>query len=139
MNETAKNIGAVNSNFVNPDGYYSTEQYTTANDMLAITKYAISFPQIRETSAKRSARHVFISGEDKTWYSTNNLIMPDSNYYYQYATGLKTGTNDSTNYCLVALAKRDGTEMLTVIMNAPSKDSRFRDAITLFDAAYGKR
>ncbi|MBQ6921726.1 MAG: D-alanyl-D-alanine carboxypeptidase, partial [Clostridia bacterium] len=41
MNETAKKIGALNSNFVNPHGLNNENHYTTAYDLALISCYAM--------------------------------------------------------------------------------------------------
>ena len=41
MNDTAKRIGALNSNFVNPHGLHNENHYTTAYDLALISCYAI--------------------------------------------------------------------------------------------------
>ncbi|HAB00893.1 MAG TPA: D-alanyl-D-alanine carboxypeptidase, partial [Ruminococcaceae bacterium] len=48
MNEKAKEIGALNTNFVNAHGLYDENQYTTAHDMYLITKYALEQPGFLE-------------------------------------------------------------------------------------------
>ena len=52
MNETARELGAENSHFTNPDGYHDPEHYSTAEDMLLITQRAMEIPSIRESVVK---------------------------------------------------------------------------------------
>ena len=42
MNEKAKELGAKNTNFVNPNGLHNDNHYTTAYDMALIAKYAMA-------------------------------------------------------------------------------------------------
>ena len=62
--------------------------------------------------------------------NTNKLI-----FYYQGATGLKTGFTDSALYCLSATAERDGMELIAVVMHAPTSNDRFDSAKALL--SYG--
>ena len=48
MNETAKNVGATNSNFVTPHGLDHKDHYTTAYDLALITAYALNNPTFKE-------------------------------------------------------------------------------------------
>ena len=48
MNQEAKRIGAVNSNFVNAHGLPNENHYTTAYDMALITAEAIQIPMFNE-------------------------------------------------------------------------------------------
>ena len=62
--------------------------------------------------------------------NTNKLI-----FYYEGATGLKTGFTDSALYCLSATAERDGMELIAVVMHAPTSNDRFESAKALL--SYG--
>ena len=62
--------------------------------------------------------------------NTNKLI-----FYYEGATGLKTGFTDSALYCLSATAERNGMELIAVVMHAPTTDDRFDSAKALL--SYG--
>ena len=57
---------------------------------------------------------------------------------YEYATGLKTAPRISPKYCVSATAKKDGMELIAVIMAAPDHKQRFTDATTLLNYGFGK-
>jgi len=48
MNEFVASIGAQNTHYVNPHGLDSEGQYTTANDLALIIKYALNIPVFME-------------------------------------------------------------------------------------------
>ena len=50
MNEKAKELGATDTNFVNPSGLFAEGQLSTANDLLKITAYAFSLPAFEKIS-----------------------------------------------------------------------------------------
>ena len=54
---------------------------------------------------------------------------------YPYATGLKTGSTEKAKNCIAATARKDGIDMIAVIMGAPESKTRFSDAQALL--AYG--
>ena len=58
---------------------------------------------------------------DKRILSTTNLLLDTTtNYYYQYATGVKTGYTDEAGRCIVATAGYNGYNYLCILMNAPN-------------------
>lgn len=130
MNQKAKELGVKNSCFMTPDGYDAIGQYTTAYDMGMIGLAAIKNETIVEISRKVKARNVFVSGEDVTWENTNALINKNSGGYYSCAVGLKTGTSSMAGKCLVTAGRKDGREVLCVIMNSTTY-GRWEDAVKL--------
>ncbi|HIZ19605.1 MAG TPA: D-alanyl-D-alanine carboxypeptidase [Firmicutes bacterium] len=136
MNDELIEIGATSSHFSNPDGYYSPDHYTTANDMLLIAKNAMQYDNIREAVAKTSVSYVLPSGQSVSWTNSNELIDPSSPYYFEGATGMKTGFTNEAGHCVVASATRDGAEMIAVVMGGLSADQRWSDAVALLNEAF---
>ncbi|HHV51088.1 MAG TPA: D-alanyl-D-alanine carboxypeptidase family protein [Candidatus Avimonas sp.] len=136
MNEKAKEFGAVNSHFSNPDGYFAEDHYTTASDMLKIALAAMKYDNIRQSVAKKSVTYTLPSGQNITFRNTNLLINPNSNYYFEGATGLKTGSTDESGYCVVATAQRDGVEIVAVVMGGPTDGDRWKDTIAVLNQAF---
>jgi len=149
MNQRAKSLGAVNSNFVNPHGFHDDNHYTTANDLAAIARYAMTNEKTSEKFREIvSTARVTMEPTNKytdTRYlsSTNHLISKVRNlhHYYEPAIGVKTGYTSQAGHCLVAAAKKDETEFLTVIMKCQNEGSKtgaysFTDTRALFDYAF---
>ena len=126
MNQKAKEIGCTGTNFVNPHGLYDDKQYTNANDMALIAKYAVdNYPKLVEiaTTPEYEMHATNVHGEG--WahiYHTNSMLNRSSSYYYQYAKGFKTGTLDESGRNLVTLGSRDGNNYLLVTMGSPMYD-----------------
>lgn len=150
MNETAKRIGAKNTHFTNPHGLFNSDQYTTAYDMYLITKYAMSFEKFKEvaTSPTYELKATNIHPEPRTVTHTNYMMskyLGGTEYYYPYASGIKTGTLDEAGRCLVSTASKDGYNYLIVSMGAPLTDENgekyfynFSDHIGLYEWAFKK-
>ncbi len=136
MNDTAREIGCKNSNFTCPDGFHNDKHYTTAMDLLRITLYSEKFPEIAESGTKTYRELSYLSGEQIFWNNSNKLIQPDSEYYYTYATGLKTGMTDMSGYCVVATAERFGHELIIVSLGSENSNVRWSEVIALFDAGF---
>lgn len=136
MNKKAKQIGAVNTHFANPDGFHDDNHYTTALDMLKISLYSTQIDGVMKSAGKPSRNVTFVSGEQIYWENSNKLIHDYSDCYYTYATGLKTGMTDKSGYCVIATAERYGHEVICVVMGGESSDRRWNDTIALLDQAF---
>lgn len=136
MNENAIVFGADNSNFLRPDGYDVTGQYTTAYDLACIAlnfiKSDYSDYILSDIVKETSVRECFSDGTDVTWRNTNELINPASKFYYKDAVGLKTGSSDEAGKCLVSAAYFNNSLYIAVVMG-DTEEGRFQDSIKLFD------
>ena len=63
--------------------------------------------------------------------NTNKLIR-----FYEGATGLKTGYTSTAGHCLSASAKRQGMELIAVVLHCDSSSDRFQSARTLLDYGF---
>ncbi len=149
MNTRAKELGAKNTHFVNANGLHEEEHYSCAYDLAIFAKYAMdNFPVFRDivaTSHFRLPATNKYSSDDRYFLNSNQLIIPNStnsskNYYYPYATGLKTGYTSAAKNCLVASATKDNVSLICVILGATQSDSgvsyRYTDAKTLLDFGF---
>lgn len=121
MNDKAKELGCKNTNFKNPHGLHDKDQYTTAEDMLKIARFAMTTPYFTDIT---NTVEYYIDGEDEEpLVNTNKMINPDEKeYYYKYAKGIKTGTTDEAGHCLVSTALKDDVAYMCVAYNAPCYD-----------------
>lgn len=129
MNIEAKRIGATMTHFSNPHGLPDPgNHYTTAHDLALITAYAYAVPEFREIVSHARKQIYFANGHSREVYNTNRLLK-----YYDGANGVKTGFTNDAGYCLVAGAKRDGVQLIAVILNS---DSRWDDAANMLDYGF---
>ena len=136
MNEKAIQLGCTGTSFVNPDGYHDDTHYTTAADMLKIAVCALEHPLIAETVQMEKSNTKLLSGQRVNWVNSNKLLLTDTAYTYEGATGLKTGTTDEAGYCLAASATRDGRTSVVIVMGAESENGRWDDSIGLLDISF---
>lgn len=149
MNETAKKIGANNTNFVNAHGLHDPNQYSTAYDMYLITNYALSLPKFEEMATAVRYQMASTNKHPQPRYIVHTNLMLDKSrggkYYYQYAKGIKTGTTDESGRNLVSMASKDGYNYILITMGAPmvyqdgtkiSDNLSFVDAKNLYDWAF---
>ncbi len=116
MNRTAKNLGAINSNFVNPHGLHDDNHYTTAFDLALITSYAMKNPLFSEIVSTKKVTVGYMNelGEEKSVTFVNKNKMLNE---YEGAVGVKTGFTKKAGRCLVSGAKRDGKTVISVVFN----------------------
>ena len=132
LNQYAKSIGCQGTHFQVPDGLIYEGHYTTARDLVIISKKAISNKIISKYAKTVSDKVIYASGHVNTWYNTNPLINPESEFFRKTVTGLKTGSLNNA-YSLLVTAKIHGNDYIIGIFSAPNKTSRFLDAVSIID------
>lgn len=115
MNKTAKKYGANNSNFLNPHGLHEDGHYTTAYDLCLISIRAMKNQTFKEIV---STKRVEISNDG---YSYKRILVNKNKMLFNFdgANGIKTGYTKKAGRCLVSSAKRNGIEVVSVVLNSP--------------------
>lgn len=115
MNQQAALLGMTNTHFQDCNGLPDPDHYTTPRDLAKLARALIlNFPEYY---------HYF--GEKEFKY--NNITQPNRNrLLWQDPTvdGLKTGHTQEAGYCLIASAQRNGTRLISVLLGAPSDETR---------------
>ena len=129
MNEKARELGMERTNFVNCTGLPAQGHLTCAHDIALMSRgLMLNHPAIREFTTIWMDT---LRGGAFQLSNTNRLI-----FYYEGATGLKTGFTDTALYCLSATAERDGMELIAVVMHAPTSNDRFDSAKALLNYGF---
>lgn len=139
MNNKAKELGCINTHFVNPNGIHNEDHYSTAYDLALIGKYAMQFDGIMEIATINQytlPKTNKYDKENRIFNTTNGLIDTDNEYYYPNATGIKTGYTDKSGYCIVATAEKDGVTLLLSVLGSETLEERYEDCIKLFDYGF---
>ena len=139
MNNKAKELGCLNTNFINPNGVHDEDHYSTAYDLAVIGRYAMKFDdimRIAKVSQYTLPKTNKYDREDRIFNTTNGLVNKNNEYYYQYATGIKTGYTDKSGYCIVTTAEKDSVELLAVVLGSESIEDRYEDCTELFDYGF---
>lgn len=131
MNEKAQQLGMTDTHFEDCCGLTnSDDHYTTAKDVALMSRELITkYPQVYNYTQiwMEDITHETRQGTiNFTLSSTNKLLKQ-----YPYATGLKTGSTEKAKFCLAATARKDGIDMIAVVMGEPDPKDRFKDAQTL--------
>lgn len=141
MNQKATEIGCKNTHFTNPSGIHDTEHYSTAYDMALIARYCMKNETFRNIVSKVTCTVEATDKYEKRFFrNTNDLIDPKSQYYYEYAIGIKTGFTSQAKNCLISASLKDGLELITVALGAEAtsdgKSGRYVDTLNLFEYGY---
>lgn len=110
MNERAKSMGLVNTNFTNPHGLDDENHYTTAYELSLIAKSAMKNELFKRIVSTKS---YVTAGEKVRYFSNHNRLLKS----FDGAVGVKTGYTSRSGRCLVSAAVRDDEEYIAVTLN----------------------
>ncbi len=126
MNNKAKSLGALSTNFTNPTGLEGDgNQYSTALDLLVITKYAIRFPLFRKVASTvnyqipATSIHKEFDLENET-----NLLTS-----YPGVKGVKTGYTPEAGLCLVTYLDYQGHEIIGIILGSNKRREEMKELL----------
>lgn len=126
MNETARKIGAVNSHFVNPHGLHNDEHFTTAYDLALISCYAMKNDIFREIVSTKTVEIPFSTRNYNRRLVNKNKMLKE----FEGSTGIKTGFTKKAGRCLVSSCRRNGMELISVVLNCPPMFERSKELLT---------
>ncbi|MBQ9015634.1 MAG: D-alanyl-D-alanine carboxypeptidase [Firmicutes bacterium] len=151
MNARAKEMGAVHTDFRNPNGLNEDPQrlnYTTARDLAIMSREAMKNPDFRKIvgTAKHTVPATNLSEErdleNSNWclWKKSKMVINKKEVPYKYdgCTGIKTGFTSDAGNCFVGSAERDGTEILVVSLNSEKLSQRYKDGVILWNDAFSK-
>lgn len=131
MNERAAAMGLEDTHFVNCTGLddepNAAEHLTSAYDLAMISRELLRHDRIRDYTTIWTDT---VRGGSFGLSNTNKLVR-----FYEGTTGLKTGYTSAAGHCLAASAKRDGMELIAVVLHCGSSVDRFESAKALL--SYG--
>lgn len=136
MNERAKELGCVDSHFVNPNGLPNEEHYTSAYDLAMIGKAFFA----NEALCKMTMTHMLhiLPSErqpDDIMEVNKMELIPGGKYAYPYLVGCKTGYTDVARSTLVSCAEKNGMKLICVVMR-DENPNYYEDTISLFDYGF---
>lgn len=128
MNKRASELGMTNTVFKNSNGLDEDGHFSSARDVAIMSRELLKHPKIIEyttiwTDSLRDGKFELAN--------TNKLVR-----FYNGATGLKTGSTSKAGCCLSATAKRDGMELIAVVLGAENTKTRFSVASELLNYGF---
>lgn len=128
MNERVQAMGAMDTHFMNPNGLFDENHYTTAYDMAIIAREAMKNAEFKTIAGAKSWVANRGEGKYNHFYNKNKVV-----FEYSGGTGIKIGYTKRSGRTLVASAERNGMELICVVMNAPNW---FNDSYRLMDYVF---
>jgi D-alanyl-D-alanine carboxypeptidase len=130
MNQRVQAMGLTDTNLKNPDGWGVPDHYSSAYDLAAFTRYALQYPEFEK----------LISTKD---YSTSNGYNLRNNNrmlgLYPSIVGGKTGYDWDAGWCLIEVARRGDTTMISVTLDGVAPDDWYDDNRVLLDYAFEQK
>lgn len=133
MNEKAKSIGALNTNFINPNGLPNEEHLTTAYDLALIARYAMENEEFRSIVknytytipvTNRKTQERYLKSANRMLYSTEKINVDGklTPIKYEGVTGVKSGYTIAAQQCLVTSFENDGHRLIAVVLKSNGKN-----------------
>lgn len=133
MNRKARELGMTGTHFVNCNGMPDENHYSTARDIAKVAAYAMQNEMFRRIVASPKIVMPDWENPGAVYEAENtNKLLED----YPGCIGVKTGYTRAAGGCLVAAAKRNGRELLCVVLKSSDFDTRFSDAAALLDYGF---
>lgn len=139
MNEAAKSVGAVHSNFVNSHGLHNDNHYTTAYDLYLIFNELVKYDEFVKiiNTTDYSVKYTDSKGQEQTKnFLTTNRYLKDTEKSPEGITvvGGKTGTTSKAGNCLILYSKDSkDKEYISLILQAENGDSLFSQMTRLLE------
>ena len=132
MNRRASELGMLDTHFVNCTGLDdepdASEHLTSAADIAVMSRELLKHDAIRKYTTIWMDT---VRGGEFGLTNTNKLVR-----FYDGTTGLKTGYTSAAGYCVSASARRDGMELIAVVMHAATSPERFESAKSMLNYGF---
>ncbi len=129
MNNIAKKIGLENTSFENPIGKDNDNNYSTAEDVAKLLKYALKNPKFKKifTTKKYTTSNGLVLNSTLNRYSdvfdTNKII------------GAKSGFTKNAGRCLASITTLNDVNYLLVVLNADQSipSNAIKDSLEIYE------
>lgn len=128
MNEKAKELNLINTNFENTTGLHDDNHYSCAKDMAIIAQKLIEVgnEHLLEITSTYDA-YIRENTENPFWLvNTNKLVK-----HVKEIDGLKTGFTQEALSCITVTANKDNVRMIAVVMKEPDSKTRNKEVVEL--------
>ena len=131
MNERAKELNMLDTNYANCTGLPSADGYSSAYDQALVLREVLDYDIYHTYSSIWFEYFTHPSGRTTQMANTNKLSR-----YYDGCIGGKTGSTNQAKYCLAVGAKRNDMSLISVVLGADSSQERFKYASDLLNYGF---
>lgn len=136
MNARVEEMGLQNTHFCNAHGLHDENHYTSARDLALIAREFFSHETLARISGTTYCTFEATATQpDSFSLATKNQLVKGKEREYEYLVGSKTGYTSDARQTLVSCAKKDGMELICVILKEESP-YQFTDTVALFDYGF---
>ncbi|MCO5221142.1 MAG: D-alanyl-D-alanine carboxypeptidase [Thermomicrobiales bacterium] len=128
INQRVLDMGLTNTHLRNPHGLSEENHYSTARDIATFVMYAMQYP----TFQKLIGTSGYSTANGSYYVSNTNKLLNN----YVGLIGGKTGYDDEAGYCLIEVATRNGSTMISVTLDGTAPDIWYQDNQILLDYAF---
>ena len=136
MNEKAVALGMADTHFEDCCGLSDSDlHYLSAKDVAIMSRELITnYPQIYDYCGiwMEDITHTTQRGSSTFTLSSTNKLLKQ----YPYTTGLKTGSTSKAKFCISATARKDGIDLIAVVMGCDNGKVRFAEAASLLNYGF---
>jgi D-alanyl-D-alanine carboxypeptidase (penicillin-binding protein 5/6) len=132
MNRYAAALGLADTHYANPIGLDQRGNHSSARDLATLTRRLLAIPTFARIADARSA--VLRSVRPHRRIDSINKLLEMA----PWVTGVKTGHTFGALYVLVGSGRRDGVELISVAIGAPTDEDRFRDNLDLLEYGFSR-
>lgn len=147
MNEKAKSLGALNTNFVNPNGLPDENHLTTPYDLAIIARYAMENDTFKDIVknykavipiTNKKAEQRYLNSSNRMLYSNEKILVDDQYVPIRYdgVNGVKSGFTKAAEYCLVTSFDKNGQKFIVVTFKS-NRNNIYSDTHKLLNYGIG--
>lgn len=137
MNQRAKELGCSNTHFVNANGLYDENHYTTARDLAIIARAAFQNETFREIvkTPYYIVPKTNLTDEER-WLNNHHKMIFQGSEYYEGCLGGKTGYTEKAGNTLVTYAERNGRKLVCVLLADVNIVAQYTDTRALLNYGF---
>jgi len=137
MNTRARELGALNTNFVNTHGMPDNQHRSTAYDMALIAMAAVNTPGFNEVfSARRYVMPPNNRQRTSRVFRNQNQMLTGGEFAYRGFLSGKTGWTQISGHTLFSAARRDDRTLVCIVLKSTFQDVKYRDTTRLFNYGF---
>ncbi|MDE7283872.1 MAG: D-alanyl-D-alanine carboxypeptidase [Lachnospiraceae bacterium] len=135
MNTRAAELGCTNSHFVNTNGLFDENHYTSAYDLALISTAFFQNEMLCKISNTSRYHFEATATQPDDFYKITKHRLVNGEIPYEGIVGGKTGYTDISRQTLVSCAEQNGMKLICVILKEESP-AQFTDTVELFNYGF---
>lgn len=132
MNRYAAALGLSHTHYANPVGLDEKGNYSSAFDLMTLTRHLLDEPAFAKIADSRSA--VLRSVHPQRRIATINELL----LMAPWVTGVKTGHTFGALYVLVGSGQRRGVSLISAVVGTWTDEERFDDSLELLEWGFSQ-